>query len=109
MTTHLNRREFVQAAASLAAGARLLATEMTRVADDLRKFKIAQITSFLHVCRRPKLVGKNSHLDVHGWETRENVLRIATDQGIEGVGVGSTKPKPEVLYCPLPMVGTTSV
>ena len=93
MATQMNRREFVQAAASLAAGARLLATEMTRVADDLRKFKIAQITSFLHVCRRPKLVGKNSHLDVHGWETRENVLRIATDQGIEGVGVGSTTPE----------------
>ena len=89
----MNRREFVQAAASLAAGARLLATERAGVADDLRKFKIARITGFPHVCRRPKLVGKNSHLDVHGWETRENVLRIATDQGVEGVGVGRTTPE----------------
>jgi L-alanine-DL-glutamate epimerase-like enolase superfamily enzyme len=30
---------------------------------------------------------------VHGQQTNENVLRIATDQGVEGIGVGSVKPE----------------
>ncbi len=90
----MKRRDFVQSAvASLLAGRRIFTTERTGANEDLRKLKITQVTGFRHVCRRPKLVGKNSHLDVHGWETRENVLRIVTDQGIEGVGVGSSTPE----------------
>ena len=57
--------------------------------DELRRFRITEITGFRHVCPRPKFIGKNSHLDVHGDTTAENCLRIATDQGIEGVGVGN--------------------
>ena len=89
----MNRREFIQAGASLVAADRLLATEKIHETGELKKFKITQITGFRHVCRRPRLVGKNSHLDIHGWETRDNVLRIATDQGISGVGVGIATPE----------------
>ncbi len=87
----MNRRQFLAASASLAAGA--LATtiaDQEKKVDELKKFKITKITGFKHVCPRPKLVGKNSRLDVHGKQTSENILRIATDQGIEGIGIGST-------------------
>jgi L-alanine-DL-glutamate epimerase-like enolase superfamily enzyme len=89
----MNRRRFLETAVSLLAGARALADEETGPVEDLKKFKITQVTGFLHVCPRPKLVGKNSHLDVHGRETRENVLRIATGQGVEGVGIGNVTPE----------------
>ena len=80
----MRRREFLQTAA-----ASLVGPSWAAASPDLSKFKITRITGFRHVCPRPKLIGKNSHLDVHGSETRENVLRIATDQGIEGIGSGN--------------------
>lgn len=84
----MNRRDFLSAALGSCASVALAADPPK--ADDLKKVKITKLTSFAHVCPRPKLVGKNSRLDVHGQQTRENVLRIATDQGIEGVGIGTT-------------------
>ena len=80
----MRRREFLQTAAAF-----LVGPNWAAASPDLSKFKITRITGFRHVCPRPKLIGKNSHLDVHGSETRENVLRIATDQGIEGIGIGT--------------------
>ncbi len=86
----MNRRQFLAASASLASGAlaTTIAAEEKKI-DELKKFKITKITGFKHVCPRPKLVGKNSRLDVHGKQTSENILRIATDQGIEGIGIGT--------------------
>jgi L-alanine-DL-glutamate epimerase-like enolase superfamily enzyme len=84
----MHRRAFLAASAALLAGA-----PFARAAGELKQFKITQVTGFRHVCPRPKLVGKNARLDVHGRETRENVLRIATNQGIEGVGVGNATPE----------------
>lgn len=89
----MNRREFLQVGTAL-----LLGTPMVRASDhpktdDLKRFKITKITGFRHVCPRPKLIGKNSHLDVHGRQTADNVLRIVTDQGIEGIGIGTTTPE----------------
>src|SRR5262249_13421209 len=89
----MNRRDFVQAAAVLLGKEALGTAREPRVADELKRFKITKITGFRHVCPRPKLVGKNSQLDVHGRQTVENVLRIATNQGIEGIGIGSAKPE----------------
>ena len=57
--------------------------------DDLKKFKITKITGFRHVCKRPKFVGKNAFRDNHGDQTSENILWIATDQGADGIGIGS--------------------
>lgn len=88
----MNRRDFFLAsAASVAAASLPLATSPAAAADldSLKKIRITKVTGFRHVCPRPKLVGKNSHKDVHGRETSDNVLRIATDQGIEGIGHGS--------------------
>jgi L-alanine-DL-glutamate epimerase-like enolase superfamily enzyme len=89
----MDRRRFLKTAVPLLAGTRVFAAQQPNPAEDLKGFKITQITGFLQVCPRPKLIGKNSHLDIHGGETRDNVLRIATNQGIEGIGFGSVTPE----------------
>jgi L-alanine-DL-glutamate epimerase-like enolase superfamily enzyme len=90
----MRRRQFLRASAlgfaSAATGIRTASgAKGSPATDDLRRFRITSVTGFRHVCPRPKLVGKNSHLDVHGNTTSENCLRIATDQGVEGIGVGN--------------------
>jgi D-galactarolactone cycloisomerase len=60
--------------------------------QSLRGVRVTKVRGFQHVCPRPKMIGKNSHLDVHGRETSESVLRIATDQGFEGIGIGRVEP-----------------
>jgi L-alanine-DL-glutamate epimerase-like enolase superfamily enzyme len=83
----VHRRSFLKAAVAVAAGA-----SSTTMADELKNIRITRVSGFRHVCPRPKLVGKNSQLDVHGRYTSDDVLRIETDQGIEGIGVGATTP-----------------
>jgi D-galactarolactone cycloisomerase len=89
----MRRREFLFSSATLLGATQVAAKELSRAESDLKKIKIVRITGFQHVCPRPRLVGKNSHLDVHGKETRDTVFRIATDQGIEGVGFGRSTPE----------------
>lgn len=84
----MDRRQFLHTAAALAVAAPT-ARAVEPKADTLESFKIVKVTGFRHVCPRPKLVGKNSRLDIHGRQTSENVLRIATNQGIEGIGIGN--------------------
>lgn len=88
----LSRRDFCRSAAALALGAHFNSAGLA-AADDLKKFRITRITQFPHVCPRPKFIGKNSQREVHGRETRENVLRIATNHGIEGIGIGTAPPE----------------
>lgn len=57
--------------------------------DQLKSFRITRVTGFRHVGQRPKLVGYNARLGVHGRTTGDGVLRIATNQGIEGIGAGT--------------------
>src|SRR4051794_30531963 len=82
----MDRRRFLQSAVLP------LLLPPARSAEELKRFKISSITGFKHRAPRPKLVGKNSHLDNHGLYTSDNVLRIATDQGVEGFGSGSVVP-----------------
>jgi D-galactarolactone cycloisomerase len=92
----MHRRSFLKNAACLVGGARELwaAAEPKQPSGDLKKFKITEVAGFRHVGPRPRLVGKNSHLDVHGAETRDNVIRIRTNQGVEGFGwAGGTTPE----------------
>jgi L-alanine-DL-glutamate epimerase-like enolase superfamily enzyme len=59
---------------------------------DLKKYTINRVTGFRHVARRPHVAGKNAVKDVHGANASEDVIRIATDVGVEGIGVGTTSP-----------------
>src|SRR3954447_26896033 len=87
----MNRRRFLQSTAVLPiAAARIGAAPE---ADELKRFVITKITGFRHVGQRPRFVGKNSHLDDHGRTTTDHVLRIMTDRGVEGIGVGNVTPE----------------
>jgi L-alanine-DL-glutamate epimerase-like enolase superfamily enzyme len=89
----MRRRDFLLSAAPLLAATPGARSAFFGPQSDLGRVKIVRVTGFQHSCPRPRLVGKNSHLDVHGTETRDSVLRVATDQGIEGVGFGRTTPE----------------
>jgi L-alanine-DL-glutamate epimerase-like enolase superfamily enzyme len=79
----MRRREFLQTA---------LAPVVLPGLDELKRVKITKITGFRHRCRRINLLGKDARRDVRGWFVSEDLLWIATDQGIEGVGTGSATP-----------------
>ena len=93
----MKRRTFLRAS-GLGLASATIASKTLRADDEsaeleaLRGVRITSITGFRHECPRPKLVGKNSHLDVHGDRTVEHCLRIGTDRGIEGIGVGNLPP-----------------
>ena len=74
----MDRREFLALAAlPLLPGA------------DLSAHVITSVTGFRHVAPRPKFVGKNAYKGDHGRETVDDVLRIRTNSGLEGIGVGA--------------------
>lgn len=56
---------------------------------ELDRHVITSVSGFRHVCERPKFVGKNAYRGDHGRQTVDDVLRIKTDTGIEGIGVGA--------------------
>ncbi|MBV9121984.1 MAG: hypothetical protein JO112_01330 [Planctomycetes bacterium] len=89
----MNRREFLGAAAGLTVGAELCSASEKPKTERLKDFTITRITGFRHVCPRPKYIGKNAYLGDHGRTTSEDVLRIETNQGVEGIGVGSATPE----------------
>ncbi|HEX40728.1 MAG TPA: hypothetical protein ENN81_01535 [Phycisphaerales bacterium] len=77
----MERRTFLKAmAAGAGLGLRAFAGQMP---DDL---KITRIVAFDLISDRPKLIGKNSRLDVHGVQTRDRMVRLFTNTGLEGLG-----------------------
>jgi L-alanine-DL-glutamate epimerase-like enolase superfamily enzyme len=77
----MRRREFLKAAASTVfLPFRGWAKELPH---DLR---ITRIVGFDLLSERPKLVGKNSRLDVHGRRAADRMVRLYTSAGIEGIG-----------------------
>jgi L-alanine-DL-glutamate epimerase-like enolase superfamily enzyme len=77
----MRRREFLKA---IAAGAWVSAASWAHAPpDDIR---ITRIVGFDLVSERPKLVGKNSRLDVHGQRATDRMVRLYTNAGIEGIG-----------------------
>ena len=88
----MNRRLFLKTLPSWPAGTAWVLGREAEAVRDLKRFRITRVTGFRHVARRPKLVGYNARLGVHGQQTSDHVLRIETDQGIEGIGQGYTKP-----------------
>jgi L-alanine-DL-glutamate epimerase-like enolase superfamily enzyme len=51
-----------------------------------RDIRITRIVGFDLTSRRPKMVGKNSRLDVHGDAATDRMVRIHTNAGLEGIG-----------------------
>jgi L-alanine-DL-glutamate epimerase-like enolase superfamily enzyme len=77
----MRRREFLKAAAStILLSSRAWAKE---IPDD---FRITRIVGFDLLSERPKLVGKNSRLDVHGKRATDRMVRLYTNAGLEGIG-----------------------
>src|SRR4051794_21827487 len=86
----MKRREFL-ATALLPLWAQAPGFEQPEI-DNLKKYTINRVTGFRHIAPRPHPAGKNARRDVHGLETSEDILRIGTDVGAEGIGVGSSTP-----------------
>lgn len=77
----MNRRDFLKAAAgAMSAPAWAWAKDMPR------DIKVTRIVGFDLVSERPKLVGKNSRLDIHGKQATDRMVRLFTNAGIEGIG-----------------------
>jgi len=80
----MKRREFLAAAGAIAA------TGLTRrwswAAELPPEITITRIVGFEVTSQRPKMVGKNSRLDVHGDSVTDRMVRITTSAGIEGLG-----------------------
>jgi D-galactarolactone cycloisomerase len=89
----MDRRHFLRSVLSAPLAGAAAGAAPQKQLEQLQPFRITRVTGFRHIGRRPKLVGNNARLGVHGQETREDVLRIATNQGIEGIGIGATKPE----------------
>ena len=80
----MNRREFLTTTGAIAATSLLPSRNF---ADEIpADIRITRIVGFEVTSRRPKLVGKNSRLDVHGDSATDTMVRIYTNTGLEGIG-----------------------
>jgi len=77
----MKRREFIAAAT-----AACLLPKYASAQSPLRDIQVTRVIGFDVVSKRPKLVGKNSRLGVHGDRATDRMLRIQTNQGVEGIG-----------------------
>jgi len=77
----MRRREFLQAVAGTIFLS--LASWAKQVQPDLR---ITRVVGFDLKSKRPKLIGKNSRLDVHGRWATDRMVRLFTNMGVEGIG-----------------------
>jgi L-alanine-DL-glutamate epimerase-like enolase superfamily enzyme len=77
----MTRREFLRAAAGT-----IVLPLWTWAKEIPRDLKITRIVGFDLVSERPKLVGKNSRLGIHGERATDRMVRLFTNAGIEGVG-----------------------
>lgn len=77
----MHRRDFLASAAAGAAWAALAAA--AAAADGLR---VTRAVGFQLTSRRAKVAGKNARLDVHGDRGGDRMLRLFTNQGVEGLG-----------------------
>lgn len=76
----MRRRDFFTAAGATVLPRLVAASQLPRDA------KITRIVGFDLISRRPKLVGKNSRLGVHGDRARDRMVRVFTSAGVEGLG-----------------------
>jgi L-alanine-DL-glutamate epimerase-like enolase superfamily enzyme len=84
LTNQIDRRDFLAAAGAVAAlGFTNRAAWALEIPRDIR---ITRIVAFDLQSQRPKLVGKNSRLDVHGDHTNDRMVRLYTNTEFEGLG-----------------------
>jgi D-galactarolactone cycloisomerase len=92
----LSRRACLRAiaASSLASmAARPLDDQAQAERDTLSRVTIRGVSGFHVRSPRLKYVGKNARLDDHGDHTAEDILRLRTSDGREGIGLGRLEPK----------------
>ncbi|MEX2188617.1 MAG: mandelate racemase/muconate lactonizing enzyme family protein [Pirellulales bacterium] len=82
------RREFLNRAAAAASTAAFVPMASRLAwADDLPKdVRITRVVAFDLPLKRAKIAGKNSRLDVHGDTSRDAMVRLFTNAGVEGIG-----------------------
>lgn len=85
----MKRREFLSLCG--VAGAAALWPRWSWAADLPRDVKTTRIVGFDLVSKRPKLVGKNSRLGVHGDSATDRMVRLYTNSGLEGLGLCRSK------------------
>ncbi|RPI24361.1 MAG: hypothetical protein EHM61_17315, partial [Acidobacteria bacterium] len=83
-TELMNRRRFLAIASAAVPGLTLPNRAWTGALP--KDIKITRIVGFDLVSPRPKLVGNNSRLGVHGDHTTDRMVRVFTNAGIEGLG-----------------------
>lgn len=76
----MKRREF------LAAAVAALLPRCISAKDLPSGLRITRVVGFDLVSERPKLIGKNSRLDVHGRRATDRMVRLYTNMDIEGIG-----------------------
>lgn len=77
----MRRREFLKAAAST-----ILLPISTWAKEIPQDLHITRIVGFDLVSERPKLVGKNSRLGVHGKRATDRMVRLFANAEVEGIG-----------------------
>jgi L-alanine-DL-glutamate epimerase-like enolase superfamily enzyme len=78
------RRQFLATAAAFAATA---ASRPWCWANDIPpEIRITRVVGFDVTSGRPKMVGKNARLDVHGDIATDRMVRLYTSSGVEGLG-----------------------
>ena len=87
----MERREFIKLAGAgaivaLSDNNMLYLREFKRTSD-LRYHKISDIKFTTIKLNYPRLVGKNSQLDVHGWGPESGIHILYTDKGASGWGL----------------------
>jgi len=80
------RRKTMQRRQFVAVGTSLLLGRLVQAAQLPRDVKITRILGFDLPTRRSKLAGKNSQLGVHGDSSRDRMVRLFTNAGVEGLG-----------------------
>src|SRR5262245_18998407 len=79
--TLMRRRDFLTALLSSATLANVLRGE-----DVPKDLKVTRAVGFQLPSQRSKVAGKNARLDVHGDRASDRMVRLFTNQGIEGLG-----------------------
>lgn len=77
----MRRRDFLQAVAGT-----IFLPRWTWAKEAQSDLRLTRIVSFDLKSKRPKLIGKNSRLDVHGTWATDRMFRLFTNAGIEGIG-----------------------